>query len=46
MKNKTQSITPRSETKVLDWLNQEEQEEDFLLGKTPQDFQDIEDEEE
>ena len=40
MKNKTQVMNQRNQTKILDWLSQEEQEDDFLRGKTPSVFQD------
>jgi hypothetical protein len=46
MKNKSQQMNQRSQTKVLDWLYQEEENDDFLLGKTPRELQDIEDDEE
>ncbi len=46
MKNKTQMMNQRSQTKILDWLCQEEQEDDFLLGKTPSEPRDIREDEE
>ncbi len=40
-------INQRSQTQTLDWLYQEGQEDDFLLGKTPSQSRDVwEDEEE
>ncbi len=46
MKNKSQMMNQRSQTKTLDWLYQEEQEDDFLLGKIPSELRDILEEEE
>jgi hypothetical protein len=39
MKNKIQMINQRNQAKTTDWLYREE-EDDFLLGKTPNVFQD------
>ena len=44
MKNRTQMMRQRSPMKTLDWL--EEQEDDFLMGKTASEFQDIGEDEE
>ena len=41
MKNKMQMMNQCSHSKILDWLCQEEPEDDFLLGKAPGEFQDI-----
>jgi len=46
MKNKTQVMNQRSQTHIPDWLYQEVQEDDFLMGKTPQEFPDTWEEEE
>jgi len=46
MKNKTQTMDRCSQTKVPDWLYQEVQEDDFLMGKTPKDLPDTWEEEE
>jgi hypothetical protein len=40
-----QMMNPRSQTKSLDWMY-EEQDEDFLLGKTPHEIVDLWEEEE
>ena len=39
MKSKTQLMDHRSKDKIFDWLYQENQEDDFLIGKTPIDLQ-------
>lgn len=41
MKNKTQVMEERSQTKIPDWLYLETQEDDFLMGKTPKDLPDV-----
>ena len=46
MKNKTLLMGERSQSKVLNWLYQEETEDDFLLGKTPKDLSDTWEDEE
>ena len=46
MKNRPLKINTFSDTIELDWLWQEQQEEDFLSGKSPQDLQDIIEDEE
>jgi hypothetical protein len=46
MKNNPQVMNQRSQTKVLDWLYQEEGEDDFLMGRTPKDLGDTWEEEE
>jgi hypothetical protein len=46
MKNKTPVMNQCRQTRLLDWLYQEEQEDDFLLGITPNEFQEIMEEEE
>jgi len=46
MKNKTQIMDYRSQSKVPNWLYQEIQEDDFLMGKTPQELPDSWEEEE
>ncbi len=46
MKNKTPMTDHRSQTKIWDWLYQETQEDDFLVGKTPKDLADTWEEEE
>jgi hypothetical protein len=40
MKNNPQTMNQSSQTQMLDWLCQGEQEDDFLMGKTPSEFQD------
>ena len=45
MKNKTPVMNQRDQTKVLDWLYHEE-DEDFLLGKVPNEFKGIWEDEE
>jgi len=39
MKAKTQLTDHRVKGKIFDWLYQENQEDDFLIGKTPIDLQ-------
>jgi len=46
MKNKTQGVIQRYQDKFLDWLCKEVDEDDFLLGKIPREFNGIEEEEE
>jgi hypothetical protein len=46
MKNKTQLVNRFNQTKILDWLYQEEEEDDFLTGITPKNLGDIGEEEE
>jgi hypothetical protein len=38
MKNRTQVMEQRSQIKVPDWLFQETQEDDFLMGRVPKDL--------
>jgi hypothetical protein len=35
MKNKTSMMNERIQFKVKDWLHQDTQDDDFLLGRTP-----------
>lgn len=44
MNNKPQMMNERNQIKTLDW--KDEQEDDFLLGKTPNEFQSIWEDEE
>jgi hypothetical protein len=46
MKNKAPVMNERIQTKVPDWLYQEIQEDDFLMGKTPKDLPDTWEDEE
>jgi hypothetical protein len=46
MKNKPQFMDQRSQTKILDWLCLGEEQDDFLMGKTPIEFSDSWEEEE
>lgn len=46
MKNKIPLLDERGQVNVPDWLFQEIQEDDFLIGKKPSDRQDVWDEEE
>lgn len=46
MKNNPQAIDQRSQVRIPDWLFLETQEDDFLIGKAPHEFQDILEEEE
>ncbi len=46
MKNKTPVMNEGIQTKVPDWLYQEIQEDDFLLGKIPSEPRDIWEDEE
>jgi hypothetical protein len=46
MKNKTQLLDQRNQTKIPDWLFHEDEEDDFLLGKNPSDIKVIDDDEE
>lgn len=46
MKNNTPVMNHRSQTKIPNWLYQEMQEDDFLMGKTPKDLSDSWEEEE
>lgn len=45
MKNKSLMMNQRNQTKALDWLYQEE-EDDFLLGKIPSEFKEMWEDEE
>jgi hypothetical protein len=45
MKNKTPVMNQRHQTTGFAWL-QEEQEDDFLIGKTPNEFQETWEDEE
>jgi len=38
MKNKTPMLDQRNQNKILNWLYQEEEKDDFLMGITPQNF--------
>jgi hypothetical protein len=46
MKNKAQYMSPRTQTSIFDWMYVEEQDDDFLMGKTPKDLSDAWEEEE
>ena len=41
MKNKTPMANHPNQNKAMGWLDQKEMEDDFLMGKTPSEFQDI-----
>jgi hypothetical protein len=45
MKNKTLIMVKRVKTQVPDWLYQDAQDDDFLMGKTPLDLEDAWEEE-
>ena len=47
MKKEPSVMDQRTQTRILDWLYQQvEGEDDFLMGKTPQDLSDTWEEEE
>ena len=46
MKNKIQVMEQRDQSRILDWLYLQEQEDDFLMGMIPSDLPDIREDEE